>query len=233
MQKNIHVFGGDPAKVTIGGESSGGSSVDRLVNTFAPPLKAPFRAVGESSGQATVSAFLRNSGPASWATLASVLNCTSDSPETELACVQAADATAIRDVVNGKAGAVDFYPVNDGVTQLEVPSLDNRAAGRAAQVPLLIQTSSEEGNILAVQYNLDIETFSAEQLLGFLYVLTGGNQALIEQFYGLIQSIMQTDGLDLFHATAKAYTEIVYQCVSATSSWLWLLTDDPWLTSYM
>ncbi|KAK4033248.1 Alpha/Beta hydrolase protein [Parachaetomium inaequale] len=210
VQKNIHAFGGDPAKVTIAGESSGASSVDRLVNTFAPPLKPPFRAAAESSGQATVSGVARDSGPASWAALVAALSCKGDSPAAELACVQAADAVAIRSVVNELN--IDFSPVNDRVTQVEVPYLDARAAGHAAQVPLLIATSAQEGNFLAVVYGLDIATFSEAQLLDFLRVTTGGNETLVEAFYGLVQSIRQTDGLSLFHAAAQAYTELVYQC---------------------
>lgn len=215
VQKNIHVFGGDPAKVTIGGESSGGSSVDRLVNTFAPPLKPPFRAAAESSGQASVSPFERNSGLTAWNTVVSELGCAGDSPQAELACVQAADGRAVRDVVN--EASIDFGPVNDGVTQVELPYLDSRAAGRAAQVPLLIGTSSQEGNNLAATYELtpeDIANFGDDQLMEFLVGTTGGDEALIQQFYALVQSIMYTDGLSLFYAAAQAYTELVYQCVS-------------------
>lgn len=215
MQTNIHAFGGDPEKVTIAGESSGASSVDRLVNTFPPPLKAPFRAAAASSGQATLSAFDRNNGAASWAALVLALNCTQNSTKQELSCVQAADAVAIRDIVNGNN--LDFSPMNDGVTQIDLPYLSNRTAGDAAQVPFMIGSDAQEGNLLALIYSLNISTFSEADLQDFLVTSTGGDEALITQFTTLVHLIMQTDGLSLFYAAAQGYTELVYQCVCMPS----------------
>ncbi|RDL32983.1 Uncharacterized protein BP5553_08422 [Venustampulla echinocandica] len=210
VQRNIHVFGGDPKKVTIAGESSGASSVDRLVDTFPPPLIPPFRAAGESSGQATVSAFDRNSGPASWAALASTLGCNNTSPQVELVCMQAADARTINTLLTGST--LDFSPVNDGVTQVELPYIAKRAAGAAAKVPLYIGTSAQEGTVLASVYGVDIANFNEDQLVQFLSIFTGGNKEVVDQFTALVHSIMQTDGLSLFYAATQVYTELVYQC---------------------
>ncbi|KFY01167.1 hypothetical protein V490_01048 [Pseudogymnoascus sp. VKM F-3557] len=210
VQKNIHVFNGDPKKVTIGGESSGASSVDRLVDTFGPPLVAPFRAASESSGQATVSAIERNLGPASWASLVSTLGCNGTSSKAELVCMQAADAAAIHTVVLNSD--LDWTPVTDGVTQVELPYLSNRAAGNAAQVPLYIGTSANEATTLARTYGIDIPNFTEEQLNYLLGVITGANATISALFADLIHSIEQTDGLSLFYAAAQASTELVYQC---------------------
>ncbi|KFY30371.1 hypothetical protein V493_01957 [Pseudogymnoascus sp. VKM F-4281 (FW-2241)] len=210
VQKNIHAFNGDPKKVTIGGESSGGSSVDRLVDTFAPPLIPPFRAAAESSGQASVSPIERNLGPASWATLVSTLGCNGTSSKAELACMQAVDALEIRAVVTGSD--LDWTAVTDGVTQVELPYLSSRAAGKAAQVPLYIGSSAQEGTTLARSYNLDMPSFSEEHLTYLLNTLTGGNETITGFFSNLVHSIVETDGLSLFYAAALSYTELVYQC---------------------
>ncbi|KFY89545.1 hypothetical protein V500_05616 [Pseudogymnoascus sp. VKM F-4518 (FW-2643)] len=210
VQKNIHAFNGDPKKVTIGGESSGASSVDRLVDTFGPPLVPPFRAASESSGQATVSAIERNLGPASWESLVSTLGCNGTSSKAELSCMQAVDALAIRTVV--VSGDLDWTAVTDGVTQVELPYLSSRAAGNAAQVPLYIGTSAQEGTTLARTYNLDIPNFTDEQMTFLLNTLTGGNETINGLFSNLVHSIVETDGLSLFYAAAQSYTELVYQC---------------------
>lgn len=212
VQKNIHAFNGDPKKVTIGGESSGASSVDRLIDTFAPPLVPPFRAASLSSGQATVSAIERKSGPKSWASLVSTLGCNGTSSEVELACMQAVDALDIRTVVT--SSGLDWTPVTDGVTQVELPYLTNRAAGNAAQVPLYLGTSAQEGNTLARTYDIDIPNFTEDQMTYLINTITGGNETINALFNGLVHSIMDTDGLSLFYAAAQSYTELVYQCVS-------------------
>jgi carboxylesterase type B len=49
VSKNIATFGGDPAKVTIFGESAGGWSVKQLI--ALPPKPLPFRAAILQSGK--------------------------------------------------------------------------------------------------------------------------------------------------------------------------------------
>ncbi|KZL87949.1 para-nitrobenzyl esterase [Colletotrichum incanum] len=215
VQTNIHAFGGDPAQVTIAGESSGGSSVDRLVTTIH--TDPPFRAAALSSGQATVSAISRDAGPRSWAALVSFLGCTGDD---EMACVRKVDATTLRNVT--AANGLDFSPVNDNFTQMELPYLPSRAAGGLAPVPILIGTTGQEGTYLAPSNHLDIPSFTEPALAEFLNGLTGGNLELIGGLLQVIQFIQQTSGTSLFHAATQVYTEIVYQCpallVSQTSA---------------
>nr|XP_036588618.1 para-nitrobenzyl esterase [Colletotrichum truncatum]KAF6799991.1 para-nitrobenzyl esterase [Colletotrichum truncatum] len=210
VQSNIRAFGGDPSKVTIAGESSGGSSVDRLVTTIHS--KPPFRAAACSSGQATVSAIGRDAGPLSWTALVSLLGCNG---KDEIECVRGIDAETIRGLA--VANNLDFSPVNDNITQKELPYLPTRAAGGVAPVPLLIGTTGQEGTYLAPMYNLNVSTVTEEMLPQFLSGLTGGDIELVGGIMQVIQLIQRSTGLSVFHSAATVYTEVIYQCVSTVS----------------
>ncbi len=215
VQENIAAFGGDPRKVTIFGESSGASSVDRLLTVVPDPL--PFRGAILQSGQATVSAFPREGGPAAWKALVSALNCTSSSVDAaaaereEFACAQKADARTIRGILN--SAALDFGPVNDNVTQRATPFADSR---HAAKVPILIGSNGQEGMNLGPLYGItDFSSVTSPILDQFLVLITGSATTAAE-IRPLIDEIQATyPWYNLFQAGAQLYTEVVYQCVSA------------------
>ncbi|WYZ35436.1 hypothetical protein EsH8_X_000083 [Colletotrichum jinshuiense] len=211
VQTNIHAFGGDPSKVTIAGESSGGSSVDRLVTTIHS--NPPFRAVACSSGQATVSAIGRDGGPKSWAALISLLGCAGDD---QIGCVRGVDGKTIRDLV--VANGLDFSPVNDNVTQMELPYLPTRAAGGVAPVPLLIGSTGQEGTYLAPAYGLNLSTVTEAGLAQVISIFAGNDSELNSAIMQIVAVKQQMTGISLFHAAAQVYTEVVYQCVSLNPS---------------
>ncbi|TEA19401.1 Carboxylesterase 5A [Colletotrichum sidae] len=183
VQTNIHAFGGDPAKVTIAGESSGGSSVDRLVTTIHdnPPERLHARAAKRPSAQSgeTQDPYRGNRSWVFWVVLA----------KTRLPA-----------------------PVSDNFTQQELPYLPARAAGGVAPVPLLIGTTGLEGSYLAPAYGLNISEFTAPVLEQFLYGFTGGDAEVVGGIIQVVQLVQQTTAVSLFHAAAQVETEIVYQC---------------------
>ena len=137
IKRNISAFGGDPSHITIGGESAGSIAVSALM---ASPLSRGdiAGAIGESGAmmlgltppaldqaEKTGAAFAQGLGAPTLAQLRAL-------PADKLLAAQ------------GSARDVPFDPVIDGYFLTEPPSV-TFASGKAAHVPLLVGSNSQEG----------------------------------------------------------------------------------------
>ena len=140
VHDNIAVFGGDPEKVTIFGESAGASDV--CLHMVAPASRGLFaRALGESGGCTTRRKLVSDAVPQG-TMLAQQLGCGDVDP---LACMR---AKSVQDVFTAAdalgASGVSFGPVVDGdVTPDQPRTLYDHDA--IAQVPYLIGSNTDEG----------------------------------------------------------------------------------------
>lgn len=148
IRRNIHVFGGDPAKVTIFGESAGSFSVDALLTSFPKESRPPFHAAIMQSGQVS---YRWNPSPeqlwpdttSSWTSLVRALECNSSTVDLE--CVRKTSTATIKDIIEKQS--LFFHPVYDNIT-FNADAARDRIESNIANVPTLGGTNAQEGRFL-------------------------------------------------------------------------------------
>ncbi|KAH8805212.1 Alpha/Beta hydrolase protein [Xylogone sp. PMI_703] len=201
VRDNIKSFGGNPAKVTIFGESAGATSIDALVTSWAH--NPPFRAAILESGQSTlpiVSAVGINSTE-SWIKLTAALNCTH--ARSSLSCVKAANVSTIQSILEHTP--LVFRPAIDGFTVIHNATAA-RAAHNVADILLMAGTNGQEGRAFV---------YGQTNLTAFLLSLPGMTsslQAAITKAYPPGDFGTTND----FEIIAQIYTDLVVACPEAS-----------------
>lgn len=152
VRANIGRFGGDPARVTIAGESAGGRSV--CTQLASPTAKGLFRAgIIQSGAYGDCGARTHETAVAQGAAFAQRLGCA------DLACLRAKPAA---EILAAQAG-FDWGPVVGGAFLPRQPE-EAFARGAAAGVPVMNGANQDEGRMFAfARFDLDGTPLTAEQ----------------------------------------------------------------------
>jgi carboxylesterase type B len=160
VQQNIKNFGGDPKKVTIFGQSAGGTSTDILLTSYPSNSTPPFHAAIMMSG--TISwlpiANCNNTNYSPWNNLTANVGCNGTDATKVFECMKGKNVTEIK--YAQEKYSIGIQQACDNITLVSDPRL-RREAGNFARVPIISGACVDDGSYYAVKSGPNVTDFFA------------------------------------------------------------------------
>lgn len=153
IQKYIHLFGGDPTRVTVFGESAGGGSIMHQITAFGDSRQPPFQqAVIQSPGWQPYVSNQQQEGI--YQNFLGLLNVTTldDARKLSSSTLQAANALQVQ---NSSYGTFTYGPAVDGVFSPQLPGQLLARGQTPKNLKLILGHNADEGLLFTPpSYNL-------------------------------------------------------------------------------
>ncbi|KAH9035785.1 carotenoid ester lipase precursor [Lactarius pseudohatsudake] len=207
IQKYIHVFGGDPSKVTIWGESAGSTSVSLQMLADGGNTGGLFRAAFMQSGSPTAIGDITH-GQRYYDDLVEGTGCSGSSDT--LACLRAAPYQKLKAAMDSTPSlfayqslALAWQPRVDGKFLADVPQKLVQQ-GKVARIPVVTGDCDDEGTLFSLsQTNVTTEAELRNYISEF--ILPGVTDAELDQLLTLYpQDVTQGSPYDT--GTENAFT---------------------------
>ncbi|KAH7128128.1 Alpha/Beta hydrolase protein [Dendryphion nanum] len=169
IRKNAANFGGDPARITLWGQSAGAASVDNY--NYAYPKDPIVSGLIMDSGVSILPLVSTDVQKSNFSFVANHFGCTSNNTQTELDCFRNISSSAIEDFLKqyndaATAPALAFNPVNDERTKFANVTA-RTLAGNFTKKPAIIGTNVNEGEAF-LPYN---RTFGPDKATADFFTL--------------------------------------------------------------